>query len=206
MTMSDQRNERSKTGDSPQDELDLLLDSALKEYSIVEPRSGLEERVLANLQAATKTYPSRVRWQWGLAAVAAAAVVIAISFSWKLETKKVPSVSGHPAVLDAGTRMPERPMARHDVNMVRPPGIEPGRRKANHPQNAPIPVAGPKMDRFPSPQPLSEQELVLATYASTFPEEARLIATAQEEFEKETQRRTKQSRSEIDLHGGDQER
>ena len=53
---------------------------------------------------------------------------------------------------------------------------------------------------------LSEQELALAKYASTFPEEAVLIATAQEEFENETQRRAKRSRSEVDLHGGNQER
>ncbi len=97
-------------------------------------------------------------------------------------------------------------MARHDVNTVTPSRFEPGHRKKLHPKIAPIPAAGPKLDQFPSPQPLSEQELALANYATTFPEEAVLIATAQEEFEKETQRRTKQSRSEVDIHGGDQER
>jgi hypothetical protein len=203
--MPDQRYERSKTGDGPQDELDRLLDSALAKYSTVEPRSGLEERVLANLQAERKNDPSRVRWQWGLAAVLAAVVVAALSFSWRLETTKDPSVAGHPAVRDSSSRIPERQMARHDLNTETPQRFELAHRKTPHPI-APIPVAGPKLDQFPSPQPLSEQELALAKYASAFPEEAILIATAQEEFEKETQRRAKQSRPEVDLHGGDQER
>ncbi len=204
--MPDQRYERSKTSDGPQDELDRLLDSALAKYSTVEPRSGLEERVLANLQAERKNDPSRVRWQWGLAAVVAAVVVAALSFSWRLETTKDPSVASHPAVQDSSSRIPEGQMARHDLNTDTPQRFEPAHRKTPHPQIAPIPAAGPKLDQFPSPQPLSEQELALAKYASTFPEEAILIATAQEEFEKETQRRAKQSRSEVDLHGGDQER
>ena len=97
-------------------------------------------------------------------------------------------------------------MVRHDAS------AEPSRRfERSHPKNtrppaARIPAARPKLDQFPSPQQLSEQELALTKYASTFPDEAALVATAQEEFEKETQRRAKQSRSEVDLHGGDQER
>ncbi len=204
--MPDQRYERSKTDEGPQDELDRLLDSALAKYSTVEPRSGLEERVLANLQAERKKAPSRVWWHWGLSAVVAAVVIAALSFSWRFETTKDPSVAGHPAVRDSSSRIPEREMARHDVNSVTPRRFEPGHRRTPHPQIAPNPAAGPKLDQFPSPQPLSEQELALAKYASTFPEEAVLIATAQEEFENETQRRAKRSRSEVDLHGGNQER
>jgi hypothetical protein len=204
--MADQRYERSKTGDGPQDELDRLLDSALAKYSTVEPRSGLEERVLANLQAERKKAPSRVWWHWGLSAVVAALVIAALSFSWRFETTKDPSVAGHPAVRDSSSRIPEREMARHDVNTETPRRFKHSHRKTSHPPAVPIPAARPRLDQFPSPQPLSEQELALAKYASTFPEEAALIATAQEEFEKETRRRAQQWRPEVDLHGVDQER
>ena len=37
--------------------------------------SGLEERVLANLQAERKKAPSRVWWHWGLSAVVAAVLL-----------------------------------------------------------------------------------------------------------------------------------
>ena len=49
-------------------------------------------------------------------------------------------------------------------------------------------VAHPKLDRFPSPQPLSAEEMALAHYVKDFPKEARLVAQTQEEFALETQK------------------
>lgn len=43
----------------------------------------------------------------------------------------------------------------------------------------------PKLDQFPTPRPLSEQEKLLVRYVHEFPEEALLIAKAQAESEKE---------------------
>ena len=39
----------------------------------------------------------------------------------------------------------------------------------------------PKLEQFPSPQPLSEQEKILARYVNTYPEHAALIAQARTE-------------------------
>jgi hypothetical protein len=39
----------------------------------------------------------------------------------------------------------------------------------------------PKLDQFPSPQPLSEQEKILANYVARFHDEALLVARARSE-------------------------
>jgi hypothetical protein len=45
--------------------------------------------------------------------------------------------------------------------------------------------ADPKLDVFPSPRPLSEEELALARYVRHFPSDAKLVAQAQEASERE---------------------
>ena len=50
-----------------------------------------------------------------------------------------------------------------------------------------VPADGPKLDQFPSPEPLSKEELAMARYVKKFPQDAATIASAQEEFEKEVQ-------------------
>ena len=42
-------------------------------------------------------------------------------------------------------------------------------------------AATPKLDQFPSPQPLSEQEQILMSYVAKYPEKAALIAQARAE-------------------------
>ena len=49
-------------------------------------------------------------------------------------------------------------------------------------------AAHPKLDQFPSPQPLSAEEIALVQYVENFPKEARLVAQAQQEFALETQK------------------
>jgi hypothetical protein len=47
--------------------------------------------------------------------------------------------------------------------------------------------AGPKLQQFPSPQPLSDQEKILANYVSEYPEHAALIAQARMEMSRRDQ-------------------
>jgi hypothetical protein len=76
------------------------------------------------------------------------------------------------------------------------PAIEAGpvapvvvRRTPKHRSTPPALVAAePKLDQFPSPQPLSEEEQALVHYVQSFPKEATLIAKTQEEFELQTQK------------------
>jgi hypothetical protein len=50
-----------------------------------------------------------------------------------------------------------------------------------------IASAQPKLDHFPSPRPLSQEELLLVRYAQEFPQEAVMMAKAQAESEKEVE-------------------
>jgi hypothetical protein len=60
--------------------------------------------------------------------------------------------------------------------------FRPSGRHVTHPTR-PVAVsnAHPKLDQFPSPQPLSEQEKILASYVQEYPENAVLLARARTE-------------------------
>ena len=87
MKPDDYKPEAVQTGSG--DALDRLLDGALAQYSQVEPRAGLEERVLANLRSQPAHRPW---WMWvAIPAAVAAVVLVAIMKScW-------PRVSSTPA-------------------------------------------------------------------------------------------------------------
>ncbi len=64
--------------------------------------------------------------------------------------------------------------ASHLVSVKKP--------RTNIPRATPAVVAsGPKLDQFPSPRPLSEQEKILASYVTKYPKHAALIAQARAE-------------------------
>ena len=54
------------------EDLNRALDSALARYRAVEPREGLEERILANVRAADTRSMQRTWWHWGFTAALAA--------------------------------------------------------------------------------------------------------------------------------------
>src|SRR3954447_2435194 len=63
-------------------QLDQLLDSMLSAYSAVEPRPGLENRILANVRDAADS-PATAWWSWKwLWAGAAAAVALLLLTLW----------------------------------------------------------------------------------------------------------------------------
>src|SRR5438270_10501553 len=75
---------------------DEFLDSALADYSNVEPRTGLEGRILARLSSSATEAESRtwLRWWPAVTAFAAAVIVLAILLAWpkpvnKIEVKQV---------------------------------------------------------------------------------------------------------------------
>lgn len=174
-------NKFDNTGRTP---LDDQLDSALAKYAAVEPRTGLEERILANL----KSQPSpstRVAW-WRWAAVVAAALIVTSLVLWveKHNAQQIvrrPTTSSeqalHPTIAQSAP-----PNSTRRVNPVKV------RRAGKRSFTQPLATAELKLDRFPSPRPLSEEELALVRYVQSFPKEATLIAQAQEEFELQTQK------------------
>jgi len=169
------------------DDLDRALDAALAKYAAVEPRAGLEERLLASLRAERATPPKRIPWRWTAAAAVMAAVVVAVALAWRSGQPSPPLVSGGPSTT---TQAPNQapPLTSNAA------GVSPQVRRAlprvlHHPRIAITAAAEPKLDQFPSPQPLSREELALAQYVTEFPAEARLIALAQAEYEIEISRK-----------------
>jgi len=160
--------------------LDELLDRALKNYGAVEPRIGLEGRVLARLQAEREKGGDA--WQWVLATTAVAAALGIALF------RSVPPRPA-PAPLPAVASVAHRPM----VGSLRPPVVSQSTPKP-HPLSPGYPAVRasarplepnaivetlPKRDRFPTPEPLSDQEQMLAIYVQQFHREATLMARAQ---------------------------
>jgi hypothetical protein len=170
-----------------QDELDRALDAALAKYAAVEPREGLEDRVLANLRAQSARVPDRAWWRWSVMAALAALVIVAVTLTWKSASPSHPGAANHSSTtLQAPGEHPPI-VSKGDGNGVRPPGPVPGRKGTAHRTRTQVATAGrpelgsAKLDQFPSPQPLSEQETILANYVSRYPEHAALIARARTE-------------------------
>jgi hypothetical protein len=183
-----------------QDELDSILDTALAKYAAAEPRTGLEDRVLANLRAERTRIPVHAGWRWSVAAVLAV-VIVAVALVLRSGESSHPVVADHSTAQMQGTKEPAKQIAfdgeRGAIRSLEP---APARNKTGHHSRPPVEIAiPPKLDQFPSPQPLSEQEIALARYAHQFPQEATLVARAQVEYEQKIQQQMKDARPETGL-------
>jgi len=195
MTDRDQKRMQARQkDDATKNVLDHELDAALAKYSNVEPRAGLEERVLANLRAEQSSVPVRAWWRWN---VAVAVLIVAVALLWRWERPSHPVVAVRPANPTQASQQRKQFISNGVESGVRIQTSNSMRKKIRN--VSPVVVAdGPKLDHFPSPQPLTEQELALARYVREFPQEANLIATAQVESEKEIQQKMKDTRSETE--------
>ena len=179
--MADTNHKPGET-DNKVGELDRMLDAALAKYAAVEPRAGLEGRILANLRTEQVRSASRPWWQWGLAAVVVVIVIVVVWASRLTRTPR-PAIANHPpaAIQRQSTqRTRPAPLANGKVfDAKRAPVRRPAALRASA---ATAVAARPKLDQFPSPQPLSAEEIALTHYVNNFPKEAQLLAQAQEEF------------------------
>src|SRR5215472_18498061 len=190
------------------DELDRLLDAELAKFADVDPRPGLEARILANLRSEQPV--AHAGWRWGLAAaVAAILVVLALSLR---ANRPHPAVANHPIrehpmsyhpLSDHSRKNPSLPNPAPEIQ--RTSGGDAGALRQSTPR--PVLTAGalrhqavvpnnPKLDQFPSPQPLSAEEIALPRYVKDFPKDAQLIAAAQLEFDLETEKEMNDAGSE----------
>jgi hypothetical protein len=159
------------------DELDRVLDAALAKYTAVEPRTGLEERVLANLRSAAPL-ANGAWWRWSLAAALAAVLLIVITLAWRSRAPSHPAIANHPTSTEHRDAGPEKNVAHHDANVIPRPRLA---HRAHARGSAPVVAAVPKLDQFPSPHPMSAQEQILAIYVAQFHDEAVLVARARKE-------------------------
>jgi hypothetical protein len=170
--------------------VDRELDIVLAKYASIEPRAGLEHRVLANLRA--ERQPVLQLWSWRRTAVAAVlTVIVATALSWR-------SGKPGPSTTVRRPRMTASSIPQNDQSPASAGAEENGshpstvfdRPSMRRPKPSVVVSAAaavqPKLDQFPSPCPLSEQEQILMNYVAKYPETAALIAQARtEEREKE---------------------
>ena len=149
------------------DEIDRLLDSALADYAEPGPDSELEGRILSRLSSEATPSPHRhwLPWVIALPVLASLLLFVVLSRPWPNH----PSVTApqHAHVLqapspasEAANRPPSRtaPAAHNKeapLHKLRP------RHAALASKSTPL----PKLEIFPSPQPLSPEEQALANFA-----------------------------------------
>ncbi len=155
---------------SKRDDLDRELDAALVKYAEAEPRARLEERVLASLRAQPRASGS-AWWRWPTVVAFAAVIFVGVMSL----VFRVP----HRASL-AVVRTPERvaPQVIPGVTTATSKPALIGKRTVRTTRATTAKAGAPRLDQFPSPQPLSEQEKLLAAYVAKYPEHAALIAQA----------------------------
>ena len=165
------------------DRLDRWFDSALQQYGRAEPRTGLEARILANLESSEQAGAGR-RSRWALvpvAATASIAVALWVGIGTQHSTKQ-------PIAASSSTGNPKSTAARENHPAAAVP-----RTVAHHADKHVLKrttkvAKEPKLEQFPSPRPLTEQERFLKQYVEKFPDEAMLIAKVQTERQKELER------------------
>ncbi len=170
--------------------LDQWLDAALRQYGDVEPRAGLEGRVLARLRAEQEKPAPSWRTGWVLLAATTAAVLAFGAYFIGRPSGKSTVPAPIAKVMNPPVAV-ERSVPRARIAAPVGAGRPHDRRRD---AGAAIP---PKREQFPSPAPLSEQEKLLARYVSEYPREAALEARAQTELLKreETERQAQPSLS-----------
>jgi hypothetical protein len=142
--------------------LDDLLDSLLSQYSSADPRPGFETRVLAAVKEAAEKKPGYWNLRWlaaGAAGVAAVAVIVFVLFSRTATPRPQPPVVSN---------------RKTPATRVSPPKATPNVVRAAQPTPKTTPVeidVVAKRDVFPTPTPLSQQEILLLRYMAGTPHE-----------------------------------
>jgi hypothetical protein len=172
-----------RTSDMRDDNFDRELDAALAKYAAVEPRDGLEERVLANLRA-RREHGVSPNWRpWSLAVAGVAVAIFAAVAFWhgattKGVTRRPATTSQRPAAL-----MPAPEPAEDENNLKsQMPKLKEQRMPRKYALVERIPAGNtPKLEQFPAPEPLSEQEELLVRFVQDDPRDAALVAEARTE-------------------------
>lgn len=172
---------------SEDDAIDLALDAALGKYAAVEPRVGLEQRVLAQLQSESARLSNRSWWQWSAIGASAALLVIVGALAWR-SNRPMKTVAQHQsAPIEAVHSSPVQIAMNDQTHALRPLAVQQTTTPRRHAHQSPTVADAPKLDQFPSPEPLTEEELALVRYVRGFRQDAVIVANAQEEFEKEVE-------------------
>jgi hypothetical protein len=161
-----------------EEDLDLLINSALSSYGDPGPDSGLEVRVLARVSNAAaptkfKAPKTRLRWLW-LLTLPAFSYLLFFAFLTKTPQHQM-----------TRTLQPEQPAV--SANRIEPPPAVPSKPirdievagQAAKPQLTEVSPPQPKLDVFPTPRQLTPQEQALVTLATrTSPSQRKSLLAA----------------------------
>jgi hypothetical protein len=164
-------------------EVEQWLDTALRAYGKVEPRTGLESRVLANLQAEKRRLAVR-RWWWALGTAAAAVTIVAALWVGVPHRRAVPNQAAGSETTQQQSNAILRPLLPSRSVGTEPTHIT-SRDNRQRNSAAAAHADEPRLDQFPSPVPLTDQEKLLARYVREFPQRAVLVARAQTQLQKQ---------------------
>ncbi len=174
--------------------VDDLLDASLARYRGVEPRPGLQNRILAQLRGESKALPY---WTWprriGAGLVAAGVILALVSIAYRRPPPAPVSVTESPkpagtagfGVRDSGFGKGHEPRTAKSETRISPSLVHAstshatagGERRRDVLSRIPnpgpqTPSFEPRRDVFPSPAPLSEEEKLLVSYVRQWPEAA----------------------------------
>ena len=164
------------------DRLDRWLDRAMQQYGSVEPRPGLEARMLANLEARQRSdgrSGTGFRWRSVIAAAVLGIGVVAAFWSRSTHRELPRHVARVTAPAHIATVSPPGTKSGSD----RVPRLHPTSRvtPVQSPRQSPI-VQEPRLPEFPSPRSFSEQEKMLVTCVTSYRDTAIFMAREQAEF------------------------
>jgi hypothetical protein len=150
------------------------LDAVLAKHATAEPRAGLEQRVLAQLRTEGGTV-AHTWWRWPamVELAVAVAIVLGVSPVWRSpKTASEIAVDRLPSIVQSGLQsakdIPNRPTHMKKT-------------ATRHSRRQSLAPVGPKLEQFPSPRPVSEQERILESYVKNELQQAALIAEARTE-------------------------
>jgi hypothetical protein len=148
-------------------DLEQCLDAALKQYGAVEPRPGLEQRIVARLRM--QPSPAPVYWKWLLPLAAVGATVALVLALWL----------GESAAPHRITRTAPAAQSRNSAEKGRytaAPQIRPERartfakpRRTRRERGLALAAEHAMPRQFPSPRPLSEQDQLLLAFVRRAP-------------------------------------
>jgi hypothetical protein len=153
---------------------DRGIDSALANYA--EPDAGLEGRVLARIAEvrAEEEMPSLRRWlPWAIALPVAACtlLIVALLLRFAGQSPVPPVLYSHkpPAQMAPESAMVQAPQIPERRTEPRPHLVASRAASRNAQQTASKPAPLPKLDVFPTPQPLTPEEQALVHYVTNTP-------------------------------------
>lgn len=161
------------------DRFDQWLDRALLQYGVAEHREGLEDRILATLQAQQRTHARRA-WAWALGG--ATATILSVLFLWHgLDHSDLGKHDVLPVVHTSQDSAVE-----HRAQILPPISQKSTVRVSKWPHPAVTEHnSSPRLEQFPSLRPLSPEEMAVLQYAQQYPQEATLVAKEQQKFSDE---------------------